>query len=100
MMNNNRHKLVRILAGAALSVVAVYVVYSIINDSIDIRESERKYEELKQQTESVEEDNEQIRTYLEDDSYLDKYIEDMARDKFDFANSDERIYYVIPASAE
>lgn len=99
-MKNNRHKLVRILAGTALSVVAVYVVYSIINDSIDIRESERKYEELKQQTESVEEENEQIRTYLEDDAYLDKYIEDMARDKFDFANSDERIYYVIPASAE
>ncbi len=90
----------RVLAGTALSVVAVYVVYSIINDSIDIRENEKKYEELKKMTESVEEENEQIQTYLDDDTYLDKYIEEMARDKFDFANSDERIYYVIPASAE
>ncbi len=100
MNNNKRHRLVRVLAGTALSVVAVYVVYSIINDSIDIRENEKKYEELKKMTESVEEENEQIQTYLDDDTYLDKYIEEMARDKFDFANSDERIYYVIPASAE
>ncbi len=100
MMNKKRHGFVRILAVAALSVIAVYVVYSIINDSIDIRENERQYEELKSQTESVEEQNEQIQAYLNDDAYLDKYIEEMARDKLDYANSDERIYYVIPASAE
>jgi len=100
MMNKKRHGFVRILAVAALSVIAVYVVYSIINDSIDIRENERQYEELKNQTESVEEQNEQIQAYLNDDTYLDKYIEEMARDKLDYANSDERIYYVIPASAE
>lgn len=100
MMNKKRHGFVRILAVAALSVIAVYVVYSIINDSIDIRENEKQYEELKSQTESVEEQNEQIQAYLNDDAYLDKYIEEMARDKLDYANSDERIYYVIPASAE
>ncbi len=97
---SGRHKLVHLLAGIALSVVAVYVVYSIVNDSIDIRENQLRYEELKAQTESVEEENSQIQSYLEDDEYLDKYIEDMARNKFDFANSNERIYYVIPASAE
>lgn len=100
MKTNKKHGFVRILTAMALSVLAVFVVYSIINDSIDIRESQKKYEELKKQTESVEEQNEQIQTYLDDDAYLDKYIEDMARDKFGFANSDERIYYVIPASVE
>ncbi len=100
MKNKKRHGLVRILAVAALSVIAVYVVYSIINDSIAIRENQKQYEELKSQTESIEEQNEQIQTYLNDDTYLDKYIEEMARDKLDYANSNERIYYVIPASAE
>ncbi len=94
------HSFVGILAGLAVSVVFVFVAYSVINDSIDIRESQKKYEELKKQTEAVEEDNEKIQTYLDNDEYLDKYIEDIAREKFDFANSDERIYYVIPASAE
>lgn len=94
------HSLVGILAGLAVCVVFVYVAYSVINDNIDIRENQKKYEQLKQQTEAVEEDNEKIQTYLDNDEYLDKYIEDIARDKFDFANSDERIYYVIPASAE
>ncbi len=94
------HSLVGILAGFAVCVVLVFVAYSVINDSIDIRESQKKYEELKKQTEAVEEDNEKIQTYLDNDEYLDKYIEDMARNKFDFANADERIYYVIPASAE
>lgn len=98
--NTKRHGIVHFLAAIALSVVAVYVVYSIVNNSIQIRESQQKYEELKALTESIEEENEHIQTYLEDDANLDKYIEDMARDKLDFANSDERIYYVIPASAE
>ncbi len=100
MMNKKRHGFVRILAVTALSVIAVYVVYSIINDSIAIRENQRQYEDLKSQTESVEDQNEQIQAYLNDDTYLDKYIEEMARDKLDYANSNERIYYVIPASAE
>ncbi|MGN0679162.1 MAG: septum formation initiator family protein [Oscillospiraceae bacterium] len=98
--NKKHHSIVSILAGLAVCVVLVFVAFSIINDSIDIRDNQKKYEELKRQTESVEEDNEKIQTYLDDDAYLDKYIEDMARNKFDFANSDERIYYVIPASGE
>lgn len=35
--------------------------------------------------------------YLENDEKRKTYIEEMARDKLDFANGDERIYYVIPA---
>lgn len=97
---SGQNKIVHLLAGIALCVVAVYVVYSIVNDNIQIRESQKKYNELKAQTEAIEEENNQIQSYLEDNEYLDKYIEDMARDKFDFANSNERIYYVIPASAE
>lgn len=98
--NKKHHGLVSILAGFAVCLVLVFVAFSVINDSIDIRDNQKKYEELKRQTESVEEDNEKIQAYLDDDAYLDKYIEDMARNKFDFANSDERIYYVIPASGE
>ncbi len=99
---DNRKKLgiVHFLAAIALLVLGVYVIYSIVNDSIEIRESQKKYEELKLMTEAVEEDNEHIKTYLEDDANLDKYIEDMAREKLDFANANERIYYVIPASTE
>lgn len=98
--NTKRHGIVHFLAVIALSVLAVYVVYSIVNDSIEIRENQKRYEQLKVMTEQVEEDNKQIQTYLEDDANLDKYIEDIARDKLDYANTNERIYYVIPASTE
>ncbi len=98
--NKKRYVLVRFLATLALAVMAVYVAYTIISDNIAIRENQKRYNELVAQTHEVLENNEQINAYLENEANLDDYIENMAREKLDYANSNELIYNVIPASAE
>lgn len=94
--NVKRHSLVNIIAGAAVLIAAVYVVYTVISNSISIKNKTAEYEELLKQTEIVNERNAQINGYLSEDGNLDEYIENIARDKFDYANPDERIFYVVP----
>ena len=94
--NVKRHSLVNIIAGAAVLIAAVFVVYTIISNSISINEQKAKYEELVKETEEINEQNAQINGYLNEDGNLDEYIENIARDKFDYANPNEWIYHVVP----
>lgn len=96
--NKKRHGLVRILAGLAVLVIAVYAAYSIISDNITINENMRRYNDLVAETNAVNAKNEQINGYLQNDENLDDYIESIAREKLDFAKSDERIFYVVPSA--
>lgn len=95
--NTKRHGFIRLLAFAAIIVIVVFVGYTIISDNIQIRNNNQRLEELTEQTDAINAKNEQIAGYLENDRNLEEYIEDVARDKLDFANADERIFYVIPA---
>jgi cell division protein FtsB len=88
------------MAYVAVIVLAIYTAYSIISDNIAISEYNEKYKDLAEKTETVLESNAEISRYLEDDANLDEYIEDMAREKLDFANPDERIYYIVPSSGD
>lgn len=92
-----RHGLVRILAFAAIIITVVFVGYTIVYDNIKIREYKQQLNELTEQTNAVNIKNEQITGYLENSRKLEEYIEMIARDKLDFANGDERIFYVVPA---
>lgn len=94
-----RNGLVRILAFSALVVMIVYVGFSIISNNIQIRNNKQRLEELTEQTNAMKARNEQITGYLENNKNLEAYIEEIARDKLDFANGDERIFYVIPAGS-
>ena len=94
-----RHGLVRILAYAALVVMIIYVGFSIISNNIQIRNNKQQLKELTEQTNAIKARNEQITGYLENNKNLEAYIEEIARDKLDFANGDERIFYVIPAGS-
>ncbi|MCH5203197.1 MAG: septum formation initiator family protein [Oscillospiraceae bacterium] len=89
--------MVNIIAGAAVLIAAIFVVYTVISNSIAIKEQTAEYEALAKQTAEVKEQNAQINGYLNGVN-LDEYIENIARDKFDFANPDERIYYVVPGN--
>ena len=93
-----RHTPVRILVFLAGIVFIAFVVYNIVSDNVKAREYSRQYDALVEQTNALLEENEQISRYLEDDANLDDYIEQIAREKLDFANPDERIYYIIPSS--
>lgn len=97
--DKRQHGLVRILAFAAIVITVVFVGYTIISDNIKIRENKERLKELTEQTEAMKAKNEQITGYLENDKNLEEYIEGIARDKLDFANGDERIFYVIPAGS-
>jgi len=95
-----RHGFVRFLAGAAILVIAVYVMYSIISDNIAIKNDMERYNQLVAETNAIKAKNEQINGYLQNDENLDDYITDIARDKLDYANADERIYYVVPSAGQ
>lgn len=91
---------VHFLASIAILLFAGFAVFAVVRDQISIRENMQKYNELVSKTNEVNENNEQITAYLEDEDKLKEYIENMARDKLDYANPDERIYYVIPAGEQ
>ena len=88
------------LSAVAILLFTGFAVFAVVRDQISIRENTQKYNELVAQTNEINENNEQITAYLEDEEKLKEYIENMARDKLDYANPDERIYYVIPAGQQ
>ena len=89
---------IKIFAAIACSILAGFIIFSIISTNIRINESKRQYEELLSQTEIVLENNASISRYLEDNADMDQYIEEIAREKLDYANPDERVYYIVPAA--
>lgn len=93
--NVKRHGPISIIAGAAIVIAAIFVAYTVISNSLSVKETTAKYNELVKQTDEIKEQNAQIEGYLNGVN-LDEYIENIARDKFDYANPDERIYYVVP----
>lgn len=93
-----KHRIFRILVGAALLVIACFVVYVLVSDMMQIQKDNETYNKLVNQTNAVNEQNAQIANYLENDENLKEYIEEIAREKLDYANPNERIYYVVPAA--
>ncbi len=93
--NEKRFSFIKIIAGAAVLIALVFVVYTVVKNGIIIKEKTKQYEDLAAQTNEINQKNAQINGYLNGEN-LDEYIENIARDKFDYANPDERIYYVIP----
>ena len=92
-----KRSFVSVLATIAALLFAGFAVYIVVQNQIEIRENTQKYNDLVAQTKEINERNAQIQAYLEDEDKLNEYIENMARDKLDYANPSERIYYVIPS---
>lgn len=119
--STKQHRMIRLLAFAAIIVSVVFVIYTIISRKIQIQNYNKRYAEVTEQLSVVEGQieqkvgilyelgekfdthNERIQQMIENlkstdlRNDLEAYIEEMARDKLDFANGDERIYYVIPS---
>ncbi len=96
--NVKHHSIVNILSGAAILIAVVFVVYTIISNSIKMKEKTEEYNALVDQTAQIKEKNAQIDAYLNGSGNFDEYIENIARDKFDYANPDEKIYIVVPGN--
>ena len=91
------HGFIKTLAYIACSILVGFIVFSVVTTNIQINENKQKYEELLKETELVEEKNASIERYLDEDANMDEYIEEIARDKLNFANPDERVYYIVPS---
>ncbi len=89
---------VKVLVYIASTILLGFIVFSIITTNIQINENKEKYQQLVDQTDIVLEENASIERYLGDDANMDEYIEEMARNKLDYANPDERVYYIVPSS--
>ncbi len=89
---------VKALVYIAGTILIGFIVFSIITTNMQIAENKQKYQQLVDQTDIVLEENASIERYLGDDANMDEYIEEMARDKLDYANPDERVYYIVPSS--
>ena len=90
--------LVTWLAYAAGVLLAGFVVFSIVTTNMRINEYQAQYETLSDAVSAMNDSNEEIQRYLDEEANLDEYIEKIARDKLDYANPDERVYYVVPAA--
>lgn len=97
-MPKKRSGFVRIAAFSAVIIMGLFVVVSIVSSNMKISEYQKQLDELVAQTQAVEDSNAEISRYLEEDADLSEYIENAARDKLDYARSDERVYYVVPDS--
>lgn len=89
---------VKILVYIAGAILIGFIAFSIITTNMQINENKLKYQELANQTDVILEENASIERYLGDDANMDEYIEEMAREKLDYANPDERVYYIVPSS--
>ena len=95
---SGRNGLVKIFAYVAGTILIGFIIFSIITTNTKINDNKLQYEELVSQTNAVLEENASIERYLHDDANMDGYIEEIARDKLDFANPDERVYYIVPSA--
>ncbi len=93
-----KHGLVTLCAYSAGALLLGYIVFSIISTNLQINNYQTEYDKITSEIASVKDSNEEIRRYLEEDADLDEYIEKIARDKLDYANPDERVYYIVPSS--
>lgn len=96
--NKNNHGFVRILVYIAGTILLGFIIFSVINTNIKIEENKAKYNELVTQTDILNEQNASIERYLNNNANMDEYIEEMAREKLDYANPDERVYYIVPSA--
>jgi len=90
------HGFIKIFGTIACTILAGFIIFSIITTNVRINENKKKYDELVAQTEMVLENNASISRYLEDGADMDQYIEEIARDKLNFAYPDECVYYIVP----
>ncbi len=96
--NKNNHGFIKAIACIAGIILCGFFVFSLITTNMQIEENKQKYQDLINQTDTVLEENASIERYLTDDANMDEYIEEIARNKLDYANPDERVYYIVPSS--
>ncbi len=86
-------RLFRAVLSAILVVFAFYVVFTLVNQQVEIAEKKAQLEELNEEIVIQEVKNDEMKQVNElDDSENDAYIERMAREEFDYSKQGERVF--------
>lgn len=94
--NKQKKKKKSFLLYIALIVFSVYAVVTLVNQQIQINQKESELGDLEDKIYVQEVKNKEIsKVYNSDDKDNAKYIEKFAREEFDYANKDERIFINI-----
>lgn len=94
--NKQKKKKKSFLLYIALIAFSVYAVVTLVNQQLQINQKESELDELENSIVVQEVKNKEIsKVYNSDDKDNAKYIEKFAREEFDYANKDERIFINI-----
>ena len=86
-------RLLNAVLSGVLIVFAFYVVFTLVNQQVEIAEKKAQLEELKEQIVIQEVKNDEMKQVNEyDDSENDAYIERVAREEFDYSKQGERVF--------
>ena len=86
-------RLIRAIISAVLVVFAFYVVFTLVNQQVEIAEKKAQLEELNEEIVIQEVKNDEMKQVNElDDSENDAYIERVAREEFDYSKQGERVF--------
>ena len=86
-------RLIKAVVSAVLVVFAFYVVFTLVNQQVEIAEKKAQLEEINEEIVIQEVKNDELKQVNElDDSENDAYIERVAREEFDYSKQGERVF--------
>ncbi len=80
-----------------LTLILGYAVFLLVSSQTQIADKQKEYDSVHSKLTELEEANEQLAHYAADENRVE-YMEEIARDKLDYADPRERIYYIVPSS--
>ena len=91
--NSDGKRLLRAVISGVLIVFAFYVVFTLVNQQVEIAEKKAQLEALSEEIVIQEVKNDEMKQVNEyDDSENDAYIERVAREEFDYSKQGERVF--------
>lgn len=87
-----KNKNISIVLTVLFFALVIYFVATLINNNAKVKAQETQINELKQTYQQQLEENENLKEQIENGDEAE-IIERIAREEYDYANSDERVYY-------
>lgn len=86
-----------VIPGVILVIILGYAAFLLVTTQVEIAQKRNEYSAIHAQMIDLETENEQLKRYAAEENRAE-YMEKIARDRLDYANPQERIYYITPGS--
>ena len=80
-----------------LVLALIVCFYNFVTTQVDIARKNAELSQITDKLEVVENENQMLKRYSTDE-FKAEYIESIARDNLDYAQAEERIYYIVPSN--